>query len=335
MSPVVGAPTRRAAMAGLSAAGLAGRASAGPRRLPQPDPALWDPQVGPVRESRAPGPNGPVYVRVCGGGARTPVIVLHGGPAGGHRYLRAYAALARGGRAVAFYDQSGCGRSAAPADLRLYTPARYVAELEAVRAHLGWPRAVLIGHSWGGLLAPAYADAHPQRVAALVLAGSAARWRDFQEAEDRWLRELGPEAMATVRRAQGTGRTGDPAYGALLERYYALHLCRLDPWPAWFVADGEAIDRNPVYRHLNGPSEFQMTGALSTLDGRAALGRLRTPTLVTCGEFDEGPPWVARRIVDATAGARLQVFDGLSHMSHIEDPARVVAATGAFLDGVA
>ena len=284
----------------------------------------------PLREGFAPGPNGRVYYRVYGKPGATPVVALHGGPAAGHRYMRPYAALATD-RQVVLYDQSGSGRSDSPRDLKRYTLPRYVAELDALRAHLGRAKVALLGHSWGGTLAPAYADAHPARVATLVLAGASSRWQDFEDAAQVWLRQLGPEAVATVARAKRTGRTDDPAYGALLQRYYALHLCRLDPMPKWFLAEGDKIDRNPVYIYLNGPSEFQFTGAFASLDMRPALRRVRVPPLVTCGEFDEGPPPIARKIAALVPGARLKVFDGLSHMSHVEDPARVVTATAAFL----
>src|SRR5688500_12821895 len=52
-----------------------------------------------------------------------------------------------------------------------YTTERAVADLEAVQVHIGAPRVVLHGHSWGALFAVAYAQEHPDRVAALVLSG--------------------------------------------------------------------------------------------------------------------------------------------------------------------
>lgn len=322
-------PDRRELIAGLAAGIAITPAFAAPKKLPMPDAALWDPAVA-FTEGEATGPNGAVYHRVYGKPGRTPVITLHGGPAGGERYMRAYAGLATD-RQVVLYDQSGCGRSARPADLTSYTLDRYVAELEALRAHLGFEKVVLLGHSWGGILAPAYAALYPHRVEGMVLAGTAVRWRDFEDAAAIWLAELGPEAVATVAAAKASGNSHTPEYGALLERYYALHLCRLDPWPAWFVAEGEKIDANPVYAYLNGPSEFQFTGAFGNLDMTNQLKALPMPTLVTCGEFDEGPPAVARKIVAIKSHAKLVVFDGCSHMSHIEDPKRVIGTTAAFL----
>jgi proline-specific peptidase len=300
------------------------------RHIPQPEASLWDPEIRPLMEGNAAGPNGNVYWRRYGDAGKTPVVLLHGGPAAGHRYLRPYAGLTTD-RQVVLYDQSGCGRSDSPAELSRYTVALYVEELEALRAQLALPRMILIGHSWGGSLALAYALAHPDRVGGLVLAGSVAKWRDFQAAADIWLAQLGPSAVATVRHAEATQQYDSPAYGAVLQAYYRRHLCRLDPPPAWFREGGQAIGHNPVYQYLNGPSEFEFGGALRDLDFSRDLHRIRTPTLVTCGEFDEAPPWVGRRLAGLIPGAQLRTFEGLSHMSHVEDPLTVVGATSRFV----
>jgi len=325
--------TRRTAVAGiLAGAVLADRAAATTRyrRLAQPDPALWHIDTPPTADGMAAGPNGSVYYRLYGKPGRIPVIVLHGGPAAGETYMRPYVGLA-GDRQVVLYDQSGCGKSAAPMDLSRYSVDRYVTELDALRAHLGFERIVLVGHSWGGFLAPAYAAAHPERVAGLVLAGSAASVRDFADAAQRWLAEIGAQAVATAARAEAKPGTDDPAFAQLNALYYSRHLCRLDPWPAFFVAAGERIAGNPVYIYLNGPTEFQFTGAMASLDLTASLPKLRVPTLVTCGEYDEAPPWVGAKLAALIPGATLITFAGLSHMAHIEDPAEVVAATTRFL----
>lgn len=323
---------RRLLLASMLATG-ASRPSPTPR-LAQPDPRLLAAPAGvPMTEGFAIGPHGRLFFRRFGGGAAMPTIVLHGGPAAGHAYMMPYAHLAAD-RPVVLYDQGGCGRSDAPGPLSRYTVDRYVAELEDLRAHLGFARMTLVGHSWGGMLAPAYAARFPQHVAGLVLAGTARRWIDFQRAAEHWLARLGPGAVAAVRRAEASGRTDDPAYQALTERYYQLHLCRLDPWPALLTDAAEALGRNPLYPYLNGPTEFQFTGAFASVDMTAALRSLRVPTLVTCGEHDEGPPPVARDIAAHVSHARVLPFAGLSHMSHIEDPARVVGATRRFLASV-
>lgn len=320
--------TRRTMLAGLASTALAPRLQAADfRPLPQPDPALWHIDDAPTITGQAAGPNGGIYYRLYGQAGRTPIITLHGGPAAGEMSMRPYVGLAAD-RQVVTYDQSGCGKSARPADMSLYTVDRYVEELEALRRHLAFDRVILIGHSWGGFLGPAYAARYLGQVAGLVLAGTAVRVADFEEAARRWLADFGPDAQAIVARAA----PDDPAYGKLLANYYARHLCRLDPYPDWFVRLGEEIGRNPVYAYLNGPSEFQFTGALAGLDSSRALKSICCPTLITCGEYDEAPPWVAQKIRKLVRRSKVAVFPQLSHMAHVDDPALVIGTTGAFLN---
>ncbi|MBD8620663.1 proline iminopeptidase-family hydrolase [Sphingomonas sp. CFBP 13728] len=299
-----------------------------------PDAQSWHMETRPEREGMAPGPNGPVYYRLYGKTGGRPLIVLHGGPAAGEIYMRPYAGLAVD-RQVVLYDQTGCGRSAKPGNLAGYTPDAYVSELEALRDHLGFEQVSLLGHSWGGFLGVLYATAYPDRVASLVLAGTATSMNDFSQAADRWLNAFGPSARTTIARQELPPAEPTPAYEAayedLTEAYYRRHLLRLDPWPGFFMKVGAALAVNPVYTYLNGPSEFQLTGKLATLDISSELKRIAVPTLVTCGEFDEAPPWVATKIVRLMANATLAVFPGASHMAHIEQPELVMAATSRFL----
>jgi proline iminopeptidase len=114
-----------------------------------------------------------VYWECCGNAAGQPALYLHGGPGSGcHPGARRlfdpdiY-------RAVLF-DQRGCGRSRPlasepDADLGTNTTAHLIADIEALRRHLGVERWTMLGLSWGSTLGLAYAHAHPQRVKALVL----------------------------------------------------------------------------------------------------------------------------------------------------------------------
>lgn len=115
-----------------------------------------------------------VYWECCGDPAGAPVLYLHGGPGSGctpgQRRLFDPAAH----RAVLF-DQRGCGRSRPlasdpDADLSANTTAHLIADAEALRGLHGIERwAAIMGLSWGSTLGLAYAQAHPERVASLVL----------------------------------------------------------------------------------------------------------------------------------------------------------------------
>ncbi|MEJ6001667.1 alpha/beta fold hydrolase [Paucibacter soli] len=129
-----------------------------------PATALTDPSLPQLRL------RGHVFHAEAFGDASLPVlIVLHGGPGADYRYLLGLAALADRYRVV-FYDQLGSGLSERVPAAQI-TVQSFVDDLDAVVQHHAGQRAVhLLGHSWGAMLATAYAGAHPQRVASLVLA---------------------------------------------------------------------------------------------------------------------------------------------------------------------
>ena len=111
-----------------------------------------------------------IYWELCGNPAGTPAVFLHGGPGAGcspdHRRLfdpRRYNVL--------LFDQRGCGRSRPHAGLEHNTTWHLVADIERLREMLGIPRWLVFGGSWGSTLALAYAQAHTERVSALILRG--------------------------------------------------------------------------------------------------------------------------------------------------------------------
>jgi proline iminopeptidase len=115
-----------------------------------------------------------LYWETCGNPQGEPAIWLHGGPGSG---------CSAGSRRpfdpttyrIVLFDQRGCGRSRPLATepgtgaLVANTTAHLVADIERLREHLGIDRWLVAGGSWGVTLALAYAQAHPERVRAMVL----------------------------------------------------------------------------------------------------------------------------------------------------------------------
>ena len=111
----------------------------------------------------------------CGNPSGRPAVVLHGGPGSGctpgmRRYFDPSAYR------VVLFDQRGAGRSRPHASdpatgLATNTTPNLVADIELLREHLGIDRWLVFGGSWGSTLGLAYAERHPARVSAMVLAG--------------------------------------------------------------------------------------------------------------------------------------------------------------------
>lgn len=115
-----------------------------------------------------------VYWESWGAPDGIPAVFLHGGPGSGFTAGHRQHFDASMHRVVAL-DQRGCGRSRPlatdpDADLASSTTAHLVADIEALREHLGIDAWMVVGVSWGTTLGLAYAQAHPDRVTGLVLA---------------------------------------------------------------------------------------------------------------------------------------------------------------------
>jgi proline iminopeptidase len=108
------------------------------------------------------------------------VLLLHGGPGLSHEYLEAFESfLPQAGIEMYYYDQLGCNNSDQPDDASLWTLARYTKEVEEVRQALGLEHFVLLGQSWGGILAIEYALNYQQHLRGLVISNMTAGMQSF------------------------------------------------------------------------------------------------------------------------------------------------------------
>ena len=131
-----------------------------------------------------------IYYEECGNPKGKPVVVLHGGPGGGiSPFLRRLhdPKLYR----IILFDQRGCGQSTPHAELRENTTWHLVADMEALRVHLGIETWQVLGGSWGSTLALAYAQKHAERVTELILRGIFA----IRKREIDWFYQEGASAL--------------------------------------------------------------------------------------------------------------------------------------------
>ncbi|HEY3261983.1 MAG TPA: prolyl aminopeptidase, partial [Pseudonocardiaceae bacterium] len=169
-----------------------------------------------------------IYWETIGDPAGTPAVLLHGGPGAGcspgHRSLFDPSAY----RAVLF-DQRGCGRSrpladSAAADLATNTTGHLLRDIERLRAHLDVERWVVVGGSWGVTLALAYAQRHPDRVSAMVLAAVTSGTRRETEWITRDMRRVFPREWDAF-----AADVPEPERGGDLSAAYARLLASTDP----------------------------------------------------------------------------------------------------------
>jgi pimeloyl-ACP methyl ester carboxylesterase len=227
-----------------------------------------------------------MYWEECGNPRGFPALFLHGGPGGGiapdhRRYFDP--AFYR----IVLYDQRGAGQSTPLGELADNTTAHLVGDLERLRAHLGIDRWLVFGGSWGSTLGLAYAEAHPERVAAIVLRGIflAREW------EIRWfMHEMGkvfPEAWNAFASFLPEAERGDllgSYYRRLTSRDPSLHMPAAHAWSRYERCFRIRISSRTSTRTR---SRWRSRGSKRTTSCTAfswAAMRSSTPS-IACGAF--------------------------------------------------
>ena len=288
-----------------------------------------------ARESRIPVQGAGLYCREVGRG--TPVIVLHGGPDFDIAYLLPELDRLSEKFHLIYYDQRGRGRSAdrvKPEDVMLESE---MTDLDEVRQHFHLDKVVLLGHSWGTVLALEYALRHPERVSRLVLmdpapASSADINRFREERVEKWpvLMELRKAIADTT-----AYRQGDPD---AVVAYYRVHfkpaLARSEDYEklitrmqARFIEQGKegilksrAVEDRLVNETWASPNGNELTPKLKNLT---------IPTLIITGDHDFFP-FAAEHIAQAIPGARLATLKDCGHFPYLECPVPLREQIDAF-----
>ncbi|MDZ4673324.1 MAG: proline iminopeptidase-family hydrolase [Gemmatimonadota bacterium] len=292
--------------------------------------ACATPQAPPTDEGFITGPGGRVYWARTGAGPGTPLLVIHGGPGSGSWGLKPWAELGDE-RLVVRYDQLGAGKSDHPTDTTLYTVARYVQELQAIRDSLGLTEVHLYGRSWGAMLVEAYMGTAPAGVRSVTLSSPLVTTAQWEADADSLILLLPDSMQQAIARHQAAGTTDHAEYQAAMTEYYARHLGRQ---PRRSPADADSARQTSgsfVYGYMWGPSEFTATGTLKTFDATEWLRGIRVPALFVTGEFDEATPASTEMFSKLVPGSEFAVVPNAGHSTENDNPEALLRIVRNFL----
>ena len=274
-----------------------------------------------------------VYYETIGRGP--PLMVLHGGPGAPHGYFLPYLLpLARHHRLV-FMDERGSGRSERLVNFKGYTMDNLACDADAVRRALGLNTVDVMGHSFGGILAQAYAIKYPSTVRRLILAdtgSSAARINaDFKLIKD----SLAPALRAQIDALELKGIIGAdgaqlPEYRKLADEAEASYEYVGRP-PQWDGHD-DAIGWDVLNEIWGSRSDFHIDGNLAGFDFVPALRNLHMPTLVILGNHDLVSAATAGETHAAIRNSKLVVLGHSGHMTFVDQTDAFLRDVSAFLD---
>jgi len=188
----------------------------------------------------------------------------------------------------------------------------------------------LLGNSYGGMLALAYAIRYQRNLRSLVVASGLSSVPVANAELRRLVRTLPITVQRTIERLERKEAFDDPAYARAAMAFYRRHICRLPKWPRELTRSMGRLSR-PVYRTMWGPSEFAVQGSLRYWDITDRLSTIRVPTLITGGKYDEITPRIARTMHREIRGSELAIFPKSSHLPMWEERERYMQVVGEFL----
>jgi proline iminopeptidase len=283
-----------------------------------------------------------IYYESLGSGP--PLLVVHGGPGASHDYFLPYLLpLARTNRLV-FIDERGSGKSSKLDDPSGYTVENMVEDVEAVRRALDLGKTSLLGHSYGGVLAQAYALRHGDQLSHLVLCSTFHSTREMNQVFDRMKAKMAPDLRDRLAAMEkdglfGHGKeweknryTSDYMSAAWGEGYFPyLYQRRPDANYDPPAAGQMSWD---LYREMWGShGEFVIDGNLASVEYGDRLSSIRVPTLITAGDHDECDPALSREMHDKIPGSKLVIFPESGHMTFVDQPDLFVRTVADFVNG--
>lgn len=282
-----------------------------------------------------------VWVKRVGNNPDLRVLLLHGGPGATHEYFEAFDSyLPAAGVEYYYYDQLGSGRSDQPEDPSLWELDRFVDEVEQVRQALGLTREnfVLLGHSWGGILATEYALTYPRHLRGLVISNMMSSVPAYNAyAEQVLMPQLDQAELAEIKALEAGGEIENPRYLELLAPHYFQHVLRM-PEAAYPDGVRRAFARiNPaIYVSMQGPSELGISAdaKLAAWDRTEELASIEVPALVIGATHDTMDPAHMKMMAERLPnGTYLHCPDG-SHMAMYDDQKTYFAGLIEFLNGL-
>lgn len=293
------------------------------------------------RSNKAPQPtrNASGYVQVEQGklfyqifGSGTPIIVLHGGPGLDQSYLLPQMLELGKNHKVIFYDQRGSGKSLEIKINPSYTNIdEFTRDLEALRKQLGVKKFVLLGHSWGGLLAMNYAIMYPDNLTALILLSTApADFRGQQAFVNEFTKRTQPikNEISPLFNYQEFEKLTAPKISKLYRSLFSVY----------FYNPKEVAELTLNMSAASAKSGAKVMEVMSTTswlrpsnDLFPQLKKLNVPTLIVHGNEDIVPVWTAQEIKEAIPQAKMLSLEKCGHFPYIEKPDEIFFQINRFL----
>jgi proline iminopeptidase len=272
-------------------------------------------------------------------GKGDPIVIIPGGPGGAHIGMRGFDSLSTT-HTLIYYDAFGRGRSDTAKDVKEYSLQRDIEDLEGLRKALGFKKMIVLGHSYGTVVAQGYALQYGQNVSHLILSApfhSHAMWQENDDNYNKEIRTNYPEVWDTLMiiRKQGF-QSSDSLHQVIYNRIpygfvYAYN-------PENFIRSGRSTYPNRFntrlyYQMVGKDGDFVVANDIGTFDYRNQLRNLKMPVLILAGRYDRvAVPWMMVQYKQFCPQAQFILFEKSGHNPHVEEPQKTFDYIRSFLN---
>jgi proline iminopeptidase len=267
---------------------------------------------------------------------------VHGGPGASHDYFLPYLIpLARNNRLI-FIDERGSGKSQKLEDISAYTVANMVEDVEAVRKALNLGKINLLGHSYGGVLAQAYALKYQKNLNRLILCSTFHSTKKMNEVFNKMKENMTPELRDKIITLEKEGLYGK---GKDYEKQRYTPEYMISAWGEgyfpYLYQNHPDANYDPLmsgsmswelYREMWGSNgEFIIDGNLKSVEYADLLHSIKIPTLITVGDHDECAPSLSEEMHKLIADSELFILPKSGHMTFVDQPVLFLNKVDKFL----
>jgi len=272
--------------------------------------------------------NGKLYYEEEGAGI--PLVLINGGPGGTHHGFHPYFSQIKDVARVIYYDQRGTGKSSSDHTGKTYTVKQAVEDLENLRKGLKIDRWVVLGHSYGGLLAQCYALTYPESCMGIVLVASTGTlWKSWPDRAREFISQAEYDAISAIYSKAAAGKFKSDAqvgYNLFLAGNWK-RICYTKPTK-------KELARVASYGFKKAPGfEELMRLEVDEIDLKGKFDDCTIPTLITEAKYDFQFSETDRVQTMCTyhPNAQIEVFEKSGHIMFADEPEKFFSLLRGFL----
>ncbi|WP_354636280.1 alpha/beta fold hydrolase [Planktothricoides raciborskii] len=254
---------------------------------------------------------------------RPTAFLVHGGPGGDHTSYKAGLSDLSQKMQLVYFDHRGQGRSAR-GPKETYTLENNVEDMEALRQYLGLDKIIVIGGSYGGMVALSYAIKYPQNISHLIVIATVPDYR-FLEKAKQFIAEKGTPEQKKYAELLWAGNFKDEAE---LKAYFQVMA------PLYSVTYNPEAKNQSDNRTIYSVDAINQAfgGFLRTYNILDQLHKITAPTLVIGGRHDWiCPPEFSEEIAAAIPNSDLRIFENSGHLIRVDEPQALKDAIAGFI----